>query len=82
MAVVVIVMNFFLQGLLNQLLSFISSLSFIIHMFLITLNYPVEILEFFSMIFPLITFDVFPTDKLYEKMFGLSQIKNDFPLTD
>jgi len=51
-------------------------------MFLITLNYPVEMLEFFAMIFPLITFDVIPTDKLYDKIFKLSQINDDYPLTD
>lgn len=51
-------------------------------MFLITLNYPVEMLEFFALIFPLITFDVFPTDKLYEKMFKFSMIENDYALTD
>jgi len=51
-------------------------------MFLITLNYPVEMLEFFAMIFPLITFDVIPTDKLYDKIFKLNQINNDYALTD
>jgi hypothetical protein len=54
------VMNFALNGLLNSLLSIISSLGIILHLFLVTLEYPVELLEFFGLLFPLITFDVFP----------------------
>jgi hypothetical protein len=81
-SVFVLVMNFFLKGLLNNLLSSITSLGVLFHMFLVTLNYPVEMMDFFGLLFPLITFDVFPVDSLYEKMFHFSQISKDEALTD
>ena len=39
-------------------------------------------MNFFGLIFPLITFDALPTDKLYEKMFKFSQITTDGVLSD
>jgi len=50
-------------------------------MFLVSLNYPVEMMDFFGLLFPLITFDALPTDKLNEKIFNFKEI-NDDPLTD
>jgi hypothetical protein len=76
------VMNILMNGLLNSLLSIISSLSIILHMFLVTLNYPVEMMNFFGMLFPLITFDVFPVGNVYEKWFHFSKITTDHPLTN
>ena len=75
-------MNFFLKGILNTLLSSIISLAVMFHMFLVTLDYPLELLNFFGLIFPLITFDALPTDSLYEKMFKFSRITTDRALTD
>ena len=49
-------------------------------MFLVSLNYPVEMMEFFGMLFPLITFDVLPVNGEYEKWFHFSQIETDHPL--
>lgn len=74
-------MNILMNGLLNSLLSIISSLSIILHMFLVTLNYPVEMINFFSLLFPLITFDVFPVSNVYEKWFHFSEITTNHPLT-
>ena len=51
-------------------------------MFLVTLNYPVEMMDFFKLLFPLITFDVIPVAKLYERMFHFSTITTDRALTD
>jgi hypothetical protein len=59
-SVFVLVINFFLQGVLNKILSSIISLSVIFHMFLVTLNYPLEMMNFFALLFPLITFDAIP----------------------
>jgi hypothetical protein len=38
-------------------------------MILIPLNYPANLQDFFLKIFPLITFDIIPTDKLYDIIF-------------
>jgi len=51
-------------------------------MFLVTLNYPLEMMKFFGLLFPLITFDALPLDSLYEKIFSFSKITDDFALTD
>jgi hypothetical protein len=51
-------------------------------MFLVTLDYPVELMIFFNLFFPLITFDVFPVADTYEKWFHFSEITTDHPLTD
>ena len=78
----VLVMNFFLKGLLNSLLSSIISLGVIFHMFLVTVDYPIEMMNFFALIFPLITFDALPVDSFYERMFKFSQITTDGVITD
>jgi len=41
-------------------------------MFLVTLDYPLEMMNFFALIFPLITFDALPVDPLYERIFKFS----------
>jgi hypothetical protein len=64
------------------MLSIVTTLAIILHMFLVTLNYPVQMMNFFGMLFPLITFDAIPTTKLYEKMFNFAEISTDQPLTD
>ena len=50
-------------------------------MFLVTLNYPVEMLDFFGVIFPLITFDALPLETFYERIFHFSEIATDEALT-
>ena len=42
-AIFVLVINFFLKGLLNSILSSITSLGVMFHMFLVTINYPIEL---------------------------------------
>ncbi len=51
-------------------------------MFLVTLTYPVEMMNFFGLLFPLITFDVFPVSGLYEKWFHFGEITTNHALTD
>ena len=51
-------------------------------MFLVTLNYPLEMMNFFALLFPLITFDAIPVAKIYERMFHFSTITTDYALTD
>ena len=77
-----LVSNNVFQGFLSSLLSIVSSLGVILHMFLVRLNYPVELMNFFSIMFPLITFDTIPVAKLYERWFHFSEIETDHALTD
>jgi len=81
-SVVVLASTFVLQGALNKVLSSIVSLSVIFHMFLVTLNYPVEMMDFFALLFPLITFDAIPVNEMYERMFHFNNITTDYALTD
>ncbi len=76
-----IIMNILFKGLINSLLSIISSLGIIMHLFLVPLNYPVEMMDFCNLLFPLITFDVFPVGSLYEKWFHFTEITTDYALT-
>jgi hypothetical protein len=50
-------------------------------MFLVRLNYPVEMMNFFGLFFPIITFDVFPVGPLFEKIFHFGEISTDHALT-
>jgi len=39
-------------------------------------------MNFFALLFPLITFDAIPVSKMYERMFHFSSITTDYALTD
>ncbi len=52
------------------------------HMFLISLNYPVQMMNFFGKIFPLIVFDIIPTAVPYEAMFHFTEIQTDYALSN
>jgi sterol desaturase/sphingolipid hydroxylase (fatty acid hydroxylase superfamily) len=77
-----VITNSVFQGFLSSLLSIVTSLGIILHMFLVKLNYPVELMNFFAIIFPLITFDAIPVAGLYENWFHFSEISTDHALTD
>lgn len=81
-AVFILVLNFFVKGILNNILSSILSISVVFHMFLVSLDYPLEMMDFFALIFPLISFDAIPVDPLFERMFKFSQITTDGALSD
>lgn len=72
-----VIVNVILNGVLSSLLGIIASLGIILHMFLLQLNYPVEMMNFFGLLFPLITFDAFPVSGLYEKWFRFAEITTD-----
>lgn len=48
-----------------------------VHMFILRLDYPQHTLDYFAGLFPLITFDIFPTDDLYEEIFHYSELESD-----
>jgi hypothetical protein len=69
------VLNFFMKAVMNTLLSFVAALSIIVHIFIINLAYPLELTNFFSQIFKLVTFDVVPyIDEIYDYLFGFDRV--------
>jgi hypothetical protein len=44
-------------------------------MFILSLDYPVMVQNFFSALFPLITFDLVPTENLYDDYLGFGEIE-------
>ena len=49
-------------------------------MFLVALNYPAQMTNFFSLLFPLIVYDAIPTDSLYDMIFDFKSIETDWAL--
>jgi hypothetical protein len=59
------------------MLGIISSLNIIVHFVCISLDYPLRMQLFFGGLFPLITFDALPTDKLYDSIFMTRSFEDD-----
>lgn len=77
-----LVLSFFLEALLNFLLSFVKSLALIIHLFVLSLNFPLNLKTFIGNLFPLVTFSIIPTDKLFDKIFCFGNITGNDPISD
>lgn len=60
------------------MLSTIRTLGLIVHMFLISLYYPLNCITFFGSMFTLISFDVIPTKEIYEFIFTISTVKDSY----
>lgn len=71
------ILSYFFKMILNQLLSAVSNLQVIAHMFLITLDYPVNTMNFFGGLFPLVAFDILPLDLIiYElNLFNMNDLE-------
>jgi hypothetical protein len=65
-----IFLSFFRKAIANVLLTHIRNLTFICHLFLIDLRYPMNARKFFAALFPMISFDIFPAD---EWIFGAEE---------
>ena len=65
----VAILNILLQFSMNTLLSYVRSLSFITHFFLMQVMYPAIAVVFFSQILEFVTFDIIPTDDVYSYIF-------------
>lgn len=51
-------------------------------MFLLSLNYPVNVQTFFGQIFPMIAFDLIPFDVINNGIFRFNEVETDEPLTE
>jgi len=58
----VFILSYLLQALLNFLLCVIENISFMFHMFLASLNFPINLLNFLNIFIPLITFSAVPDE--------------------
>lgn len=63
--------------IVNQLLSLVEALTVVSHFVVLNLHYSENLEGFFKDLFPLLTFDILPTDILFEYMFSLSQIEDE-----
>ena len=77
-----LVLSFLFEALLNFLLSFVKSLALIIHLFVLSLNFPLNLKTFIGNLFPLVTFSIIPTDKLFDKIFHFGNIADNDPISD
>jgi hypothetical protein len=48
--------------LVYKLLSIIENLAMILHYFILTLEYPANVQDFFAFLFPFVIFDAIPTE--------------------
>ena len=76
-----VVLSFCMSYTMYKLLSIIENLVIILHYFILTLEYPANVQEFFSFLFPLVIFDALPTEGLYQQIFDFDNI-DDTPVSD
>ena len=55
---------------MNNLLGQVRSLSFITHLMMMQLNYSASVSYFYSFLFEFVTYDVVPSDAIYEEIFN------------
>ncbi len=66
---------------MNKLMNLLPHLIIIVHMFAVKLDFPVNLYDFIAGLFPLLTIDIFPTDYIYNMIFGFRKFQ-DAPLSD
>ena len=75
---ITIVMNKLVKFYLNTVLSMVRSISMIVHMMTVPMDTPSKTDIFFNTVFDLISFDIIPTEDLYNKIFEFDNV----PLTE
>ena len=68
--IVISVLKFFAKNLVNQVLGQVRSLSMITHFMMMQLMVPQNAMIFYSGLFELVTFEMIPTDVIYDELFG------------
>jgi hypothetical protein len=68
------------QFLLSQILALVAQLAYVSHLVAIKLHFSLNLQEFFQSIFPILIYDVLPSDDIFEYIFSLYGIDDD-PLT-
>lgn len=75
-------MPYLLSSVLSQVLSVIRSLTIIVHMMTINVLLPANCISFFSVLAPLVMFDLLPTQKLANMIFRFPELSSDPALSD
>ena len=70
----ILVLNLVASYSMNQILSQVRSLSMITHLQMMQLNVPPSAIIFFSALFEFVTFDIVPTEDIYEKTFAWENV--------
>lgn len=74
-------MPYILSSFLSQMLSVIRSFTLIVHMQAISLMCPANVVTFFSVLSPLVMFDLIPTQNIATKIFKLNDMLERTPLS-
>jgi hypothetical protein len=74
-------MPYVLSSVLSQVLSVIRSFTLIVHMQAISLMCPANVVAFFSVLAPLVMFDLIPTQETANKIFKLFDLPDRGPLS-
>ena len=69
--------NPLLQSLGSLVLGIIEPLGLMTHIMLINIEYPLNARLFTNSIFPIVSFDMIPTDDLYAKLFSLDDVDDE-----
>lgn len=56
---------------MNSLFSQVRSLSLVTHFNMMTIMFPASCIQFFAVVIEFVTYDVLPTDNLYQNRLGL-----------
>ena len=59
------ILSLFMTYIMNRLLSLVVNIVLILHYFILTLDYPANVQDFFAFLFPLVIFDALPVETLY-----------------
>jgi hypothetical protein len=54
-----------------------AELAYLSHLIAINLNYSLNLQQFFASLMPIWTFDILPSDDIFEVIFGISSIDDD-----
>ena len=74
-------LQFALKAVLSSMLTQIQIMGLIVHMFLVSLSYPLNCFNFFGQLFSLVSFNLIPTGYIFEKIFKFSRLDDEW-LTD
>ena len=74
LSIAMVVLNIGASYSMNQILSQVRSLSMITHMQMMQLNVPPTAIIFFSALFNFVTFDLIPTEEIYNSVFAWENV--------
>lgn len=77
----ILILSCCLVYFINKLLSLVENIIIILHYFILSLNYPANVQDFFAFLFPLVIFDAIPVEGVYQDLFDFENIE-DAPISE